>query len=62
MPVAERRWFVDRLIAEFKRSQESAEQNNAVPLSRAAHTNDPTTRELAGLSRTNPPARGRRFT
>ena len=62
MPVAERMWFVDRLVKEFKKSNEQAEENNTIPLSRAAHQNDPMTREMAGLSRNNPPTRSRRFT
>mgnify|MGYP005666370103 CR=1 FL=1 len=62
MSIAERTWFVNRLIDEFKKSNEKAEQNNTTPLSRASHANDPTVRQMAGLSRDNPPARGRRFT
>ena len=62
MSIAERTWFVNRLVDEFKKSNEKAEQNNTAPLSRASHANNPDVRQLAGLTRTNPPPRGRRFT
>jgi len=62
MPLAERSWFVGRLVKEFNEKNSAAEQTGAVPLSRGAHTNTPEMRQMAGMTRTNPPARGRRFT
>ena len=62
MPVAERNWFVDRLVKEFERQNKQAKENDTVPLSKAAHANDPATRTIMGMSRSNPPTRSRRFT
>ncbi|MAF36903.1 hypothetical protein CL622_07335 [archaeon] len=62
MPIAERTWFVNRVIKEVKKSYKDAQEQEAMPLTRAAHDNSATQRELAGLSRNEVPARLRRFT
>ena len=53
LPIWKRTWFIDRFVKEIEKSQGQ---------SRAAHTNDPTTRTLMGQHRQNPPAKLRRFT
>ena len=58
LPVQYRRWFIERINKEFKKSTDANEQ----PQTRAAHQNDPTSRILNGNSRSESPARIRRFT
>jgi len=62
MPVAERTWFVNRVIKEIKKTYDDASEREAIPITRAAHDNTSAHRELAGLSRGEVPARIRRFT
>ena len=62
MPVAERTWFVNRVIKEIKQTHDTAAQQETIPITRAAHDNSSAHRELAGLSRGEVPARIRRFT
>lgn len=62
MPIAERTWFVNRLVDELKRANKQAEESDTMPLTKATHGNDPHLRQMAGLTRANPPPRGRRFT
>ena len=57
IPIWQRRWFIERLNKEIKRSNE---QGNAQ--SRAAHSNSPESRALMNKSRAQVPARLRRFT
>lgn len=56
IPVWQRVWFIKRMGTEIKRATEK----NQTP-SRAAHHNDPVSRELTGKHRQSPPARLRRF-
>jgi len=58
MPVAYKRWFIERLNKEMTRSQEGS---NQIP-SRALHHNPSDARALMGMSRSESPARLRRFT
>lgn len=58
LPLWQRTWFVERLKKEFEKSSES----DAPTPTRAAHLNDPTSRMLMGASRSDAPARVRRFT
>lgn len=58
IPVAYKRWFIERLNKEITKSQET---NNQIP-SRAMHHNPADARALMGMSRQESPARLRRFT
>ena len=62
MPIAERTWFVNRVIKEIQKSHNDAHENSTVPIDRSAHNNSAQQRGLAGLSRSEVPARLRRFT
>jgi len=57
IPTRYRVWFIDRINREFKRSAD-----NNVDASRAAHTNDPSSRGMMGMARQVRPSRTRRFT
>jgi hypothetical protein len=57
MPIAEKRWYIDRIVKELNRTHE---QGNTQ--SRALHQNAPDVRELQGMSRPQSPSRLRRFT
>ena len=57
MPVSYKAWFINRIVKEITKSQE-----NGSGQSRAAHQNSPEVRALSGMSRTESPARLRRFT
>ncbi len=54
LPVWKRKWFIERINEEFKKSNNEA--------SRAAHHNTPESRALQGKARPESPARLRRFT
>lgn len=60
IPIWQRRWFIDRLQKEIKKS---AEQNGgeASP-TRAMHQNSPDVRAMMGRHRSMVPAKLRRFT
>ncbi len=58
LPLWQRQWFVERLNKEFTKSNE----NGDPAMSRAAHANDAESRAMMGMSRTQSPARLRRFT
>ena len=58
LPLWQRKWFVDRLNKEFTKANE----NGDTTMSRAAHSNDPETRSMMGMARTQSPSRLRRFT
>lgn len=55
MPVAYKRWFIQRINKEFSQSKESTP-------TRAAHQNSPDVRSLQGMARPQAPSRLRRFT
>jgi hypothetical protein len=57
LPVAYKRWFIDRIVKELNRS---AEQGNTQ--SRALHNNSSELRQLQGMARDQTPSRLRRFT
>lgn len=57
LPLWQRRWFVERIKKEFEQANQSGQSS-----SRAAHQNDATSRALRGMSRSETPARIRRFT
>lgn len=57
MPVALKRWFIERINRELSRTQESGQTQ-----SRALHQNSPETRQLMGRARDQVPSRLRRFT
>lgn len=57
MPVAYKRWFIQRINRELSQTGESGSA-----ASRAAHQNSPDVRSLQGKSRANVPSRLRRFT
>ena len=59
IPVWQRRWFIDRMNQEIKRTQDK--DGNQQP-TRAAHHNDPNTRAMMGRYRSMVPANLRRFT
>jgi len=59
IPVWQRRWFINRLNTEIKRTQDK--DGNSQP-TRAAHQNTPDIRELSGRYRNMVPAKLRRFT
>ncbi len=53
LPIWKRRWFIQRLNQEIKKSQGQ---------SRGAQQNDPSTRQMMGRARSQVPAKLRRFT
>jgi hypothetical protein len=57
MPVAYKRWFIERINREFKNTSEKGQAQ-----SRAAHQNTPDVRALQGRAREQVPSRLRRFT
>ena len=59
IPIWQRRWFIQRMNDEIKRTQDS--QGNAQP-TRAAHQNTPDARAMMGRYRSMVPANLRRFT
>ena len=56
IPVAYKRWFIERIGKELTRSTEQGATR-----SRAAHDNPPDARALMGMTREQSPARLRRF-
>ena len=59
IPVWQRRWFIDRLQKEIKRTQDK--EGNAQP-TRGYHQNTPDARAMMGRYRSMVPANLRRFT
>lgn len=61
LPVDRKRWFLDRLTKELTRKDDVGKP---VPVAqtRALHQNDPQTRALQGMTRSEGPSRSRRFT
>ena len=59
IPIWQRRWFIERLNTELKRSQD---KDGAQQASRAMHQNQPSAREMMGRHRAQVPAKLRRFT
>ena len=57
IPVWQRIWFIERLNKEIKRANDAQSGG-----SRAAHANSPDARAMQGHSRTQVPAKLRRFT
>ncbi len=57
IPTSYRKWFIDRINKEFKKSSGDGEAQ-----SRGAHQNSPTSRAMRGMSRQTGPSRTRRFT
>ena len=57
LPVVYKRWWIERIVKELNKGADS-NQNT----SRALHHNDPETRELMGMQRSEMPSRMRRFT
>lgn len=57
IPVAYKRWFIERINKELTKSSESGQTQ-----SRALHQNTPDVRSLMGRARENVPSRLRRFT
>lgn len=58
LPVTWRRWFIERINAEFEKSK--GEEGGGG--SRGAHQNTPDVRQLQGMARAQTPSRLRRFT
>jgi len=57
LPVSYKRWYIQRIVKELNRGEDEN-----VNTSRALHHNDPGTRELMGMQRSQSPSRLRRFT
>jgi len=57
IPVAYKRWFIERISKELTKTSEAGQTQ-----SRAAHQNTPDVRSLMGKARDNVPSRLRRFT
>jgi hypothetical protein len=57
LPVSYKRWFIDRIVKELKRTDEEG-----ATASRALHQNTPDVRALQGKAREQTPSRLRRFT
>lgn len=57
MPVAYRRWFIDRVSRELNKTSEEGDTQ-----SRALHQNQPDVRAMQGRVRPQTPSRLRRFT
>lgn len=58
IPVVFKRWWIDRISKEIAR----ANQGEAPPGSRASHHDNPEVNALLNKTRTQAPARNRRFT
>lgn len=58
MPVAYKRWFVERIVKELTKGGTDGEASQ----SRALHQNSPDVRAAQGMNRTSTPTRLRRFT
>lgn len=58
MPVAYKRWFIERISKELSRGAETGQN----PPTKALHQNSPDTRALQGYTRDVAPSRLRRFT
>jgi len=58
LPITYRKWFIERINKEFKKSADDGDQGQT----RASHQNDAMTRALTGKSRGEGPSRIRRFT
>lgn len=58
LPVAYKRWFIERIIKEINKSAEGEGGSQ----SRAAHHNTSELRSMQNRAHQNPPARLRRFT
>lgn len=58
MPVAYKRWFIERISKELQRGSENGEN----PPTKALHQNTPDVRALQGQARDRVPSRLRRFT
>jgi len=54
MPVAYKRWFIERIAREFNKGKDTS--------SRAVHAETPEMRALTGKARSQMPSRLRRFT
>lgn len=61
LPVSYKRWYIERISKEIKGSQEDPDKPGNGN-SRAPHHNTPDVAALQGKSRTQVPARNRRFT
>ena len=57
MPVFYKRWFIERIQKELKRTSDEGQV-----ASRALHQNSPDVRAMQGMSRDTAPSRLRRFT
>ena len=57
LPVSYKRWFIDRIVRELKKTND--EGGTA---SRAMHQNSPDVRAMQGMARAQTPSRLRRFT
>jgi hypothetical protein len=57
LPVAYKRWFIDRIVKELNKGSESGENQ-----SRALHQNSPEVRTMQNKARAQSPSRLRRFT
>lgn len=57
LPVAYKRWFVERIVKELNKGAESGSNQ-----SRALHQNSPDVRAMQNMARSHVPSRLRRFT
>lgn len=57
IPVSYKRWFIERINKEFKKTSE-----DGATQTRALHQNSPDVRALQGKARSQSPTRLRRFT
>tara|TARA_B100000700_G_scaffold328785_1_gene447818 strand:- start:1166 stop:1387 length:222 start_codon:yes stop_codon:yes gene_type:complete len=60
IPIWQRRWFIQRLNEEIKKSQEA--NNGQAPPTKAYHQNTQDVRSMMGRMRSQVPANLRRFT
>jgi len=62
LPVAYKRWFIERIVKELNKGSDKEGSDNPQPLTKALHQNTPEVRALQGKDRPQTPSRLRRFT
>ena len=61
LPVAYKRWFIDRIVKELNKGNSNGSGDNPQPMTKALHQNTPDVRALQNKARSQVPSRLRRF-
>jgi hypothetical protein len=61
LPVAYKRWFIERIVKELNKGNTDG-SDNPQPLTKALHQNTPEIRSMQNKARSQVPSRLRRFT